>query len=204
MTDPHIPSAGDEHPVEELRPAADLALRGAVLELEKHAAETGWDQPARLFALVPTATLLADEPSLAEVIGVDPDADLTGSLTPVEQEPVGDDESLEELLVQVMWPADVHGTAVIVERLVLPPSAGEIPEDPEQAQQLVQTHPERQEVRIVAGATRTGSTYCALRVRSHDDDFALIEGVDVVPSLLELLLGTLEPDPTEQQPDAQT
>lgn len=122
----------------------------------------------------------------------------------MEQEPVGDDESLEELLVQVMWPADVHGTAVIVERLVLPPSAGEIPEDPEQAQQLVQTHPERQEVRIVAGATRTGSTYCALRVRSHDDDFALIEGVDVVPSLLELLLGTLEPDPTEQQPDAQT
>ena len=57
-----------------------------MLEIEKHAAERGWDQPARLFALVPTADLLANEPGLAEAIGVDPDADLTGSLTPIEQE----------------------------------------------------------------------------------------------------------------------
>lgn len=175
-----------------IQAAADLSLRAAVLELEKHAAESGWDQPARLFALVPTAELLANEPSLAEVIEVDPDADLTGSLTPIEQEPVGDDDQLEQLLTEVMWPAEVHGTAAIVERLVLPPSAGEIPDDPEAAAELAQNHPDRQEVRIVAGATRGGTTYCALRMRSHDDDFAVIEGVDLVPSLLQLLLATLE------------
>lgn len=177
---------------ESFEAAADLSLRAAVLELEKHASESGWDQAARLFALVPTADLLKNEPSLAEVIEVDPGADLTGSLTPVEQEPVGGDDQLEELLTQVMWPAEVHGTAVIVERLVLPPSAGELPDDPEAAQELAQNHPERQEVRIVAGASRTGTTYCALRMRSHDDDFAVIEGVDLVPSLLQLLLATLE------------
>jgi hypothetical protein len=177
---------------EEFQAAADLSLRGAVLELEKHAAESGWDQPARLFALVPTADLLANEPSLAEVIEVGPAADLTGSLTPIEQEPVGDDDQLEELLTQVGWPDEVHGTAVIVERLVLPPSVGEIPDDPEAAQELAQSHPERQEVRIVAGATRAGTTYCALRMRSHDDDLSVIEGTDLVPSLLQLLLATLE------------
>ena len=177
---------------EAFQAAADLSLRAAVLELEKHASESGWDQPSRLFALVPTADLLANEPSLAEVIQVDPNADLVGSLTPIEQEPVGDDDQLEELLTQVMWPAEVHGTAAIVERLVLPPSVGEVPDDPEAAAEMAQTHPERQEVRIVAGATRAGTTYCALRVRSHDDDFAVIEGVDLVPSLLQLLLATLE------------
>ena len=35
----------------------DPHLRTAVLEIESHAAEAGWDQPARLFALVPTADL---------------------------------------------------------------------------------------------------------------------------------------------------
>ena len=40
---------------------------------------------------------------------------------------------------------------------------------------------------MVAGATRAGSTYCALRLRAHDDDFAVIEGPDLVPALLELL-----------------
>ena len=54
---------------------------------------------------------------------------------------------------------------------------------------------------MVAAATRTGSTYCALRLRSHDDDFAVIEGPDLVPALLELLLSTLAP--SEASPDAE-
>ena len=195
MTDrPDRPEHPDLAPeTEELKPAVDLALRGAVLELERHAAGGGWDQPARLFALVSTEELIANEPGLVELLEVDPDADLTGSLTPIEQEPIPADESLEELLTEVIWPAEVHGTAVIVERLVLPPSAGEVPDDPSAAQEMAQTHPERQEVRIIAGATRTGSTYCALRLRSHDDDFSVIEGPDLVPALLELLLSTLAP-----------
>jgi hypothetical protein len=184
-----------------MAPAADLALRAAVLELEKHAAGEGWDQPARLFALVPTTQLLEDEPGLAAMLEIDPDADLTGSLTPVEQEALPVDRSLEELLSEMMWPDPVHGTAVAVERLVLPPSVTDLPEDPAAAQEVAATHPERQEVRMVAGATRAGSTWCALRLRSHDDDFAVIEGPDLVPALLELLQATLAPvDPDPRDP----
>ena len=43
-------------------PRADEGLATAVLEIERHAAEAGWDQPARLFALVETARLVAREP----------------------------------------------------------------------------------------------------------------------------------------------
>jgi hypothetical protein len=176
--------------VEELAPAADLALRAAVLELEGHAATAGWDQPARLFALVHTEELLANEPGLAEMLEVDPAADLTGSITPVEQDELPPDQPLEQLLTEMVWPEAVHGTAVIVERLVLPPTVA-LPDDQTAAQEVAETHPERQEVRMVAGATRSGSTYCALRLRSHDDDFSVIEGPDLVPALLELLQSTL-------------
>jgi hypothetical protein len=170
----------------------DLALRSVALELDRHAAEGGWDQPARLFALVHTQDLLDQEPGLAGVLGVDPAADLTASLTPVEQETLPPEEPLEELLLQMSWPPEVHGTAVVVERLVLPPSV-ELPEDDAEAQQVAETHPERQEVRMTAAATRDGATYCALRLRDHDDAQSVLEGPDLVPALLELLQATLTP-----------
>jgi hypothetical protein len=186
---------------DELAPAADLALRAAVLELEKHAAADGWDQPARLFALVSTEQLLADEPGLAAMLEVDPQADLAGSLTPVEQEALPLDRSLEDLLAEMMWPDAVHGTAAVVERLVLPPTVTDLPEDPGEAQRVAESHPEREEVRMVAGATRAGTTWCSLRLRSHDDDFAVIEGPDLVPALLQLLQATLAPvDPDAGDP----
>jgi hypothetical protein len=170
------------------------ALRAAVVELERHGSKGGWDQPARLFALVHTEELVANDPELAPALGIDPGADLTGSLTPVEQDELPPEQHLEELLAEMMWPDAVHGAAVIVERLVLPPTV-ELPGDHAAAQQVATTHPERQEVRMVAGATRGGSTYCALRLRSHDDDLAVLQGEDLVPALLELLQATLEHEP---------
>jgi len=105
----------------------------------------------------------------------------------------------------VMWPPEVHGTAVAVERLVLPPSVADLPEDPAAAQEVAATHPDREEVRMVVGATRGGSTYCALRLRSHDEDRAVIEGPALVPALLELLQATLLAEPSagarERRPD---
>ena len=191
MTDePTNPAAPDPETAEPLTAAADLPLRAAVLELERHASAGGWDQPARLFALVHTQELLANEPGLAEMLEVDPAADLTGSLTPIEQDELPAEVPLEQMLTEMAWPEAVHGTAVIVERLVLPPTV-ELPEDEAAAQQLAESHPERQEVRMVAAATRTGSTYCALRLRAHDEDFSVIEGPDLVPALLELLQATL-------------
>jgi hypothetical protein len=171
---------------------AEAALRETVREIEAYAAEAGWDQPARLFALVPTTDLLQREPGLAEALGVD-DETTPEDLTPVEQEPVPADQEVEEVLARIMWPAEVFGCAAVVERLVLPPSVDdELPEDPEEAQAFAADHPDRQEVRIVAAATRAGSTYCALRMRSHDDEFSVLESRDLVPALLELLSGTLE------------
>jgi hypothetical protein len=87
----------------------------------------------------------------------------------------------------------VAGCAAVVERLVLPPEAdGAIPEDPAAAEQFAQEHPDRQEVRIAAGVTRAGASYCALRLRSHDDAQSVVDGTGLVPGLLDLLRTTLE------------
>jgi hypothetical protein len=172
-------------------PEADPVVRAAVLEIEQHAAEAGWDQPARLYALVPTSDLLAREPALAAAMGLD--AAAAGSLTPVEQDEVPQDQALEDVLSRIMWPAEVYGAAAVVERLVLPPAAdGALPEDPDAALEYAAEHPDREEVRIVAAATRAGSTYCALRLRAHDDALSVLEAPDLVPGLLELLRSTLE------------
>jgi hypothetical protein len=203
LTDPTAAASNGQPPLSDELPQLDIALRAAVLELDRHAAASGWDQPARLFALVHTEALLAEEPGLVDMLGVDPTMDLTGSLTPVEQEPLPADRPLEELLTEMMWPAEVHGCGVVVERLVLPPTVA-LPEDDAEAQHVASTHPERQEVRMTAAATRTGSTYAALRLRDHDDDLHVVEGADLVPALLELLQATLAPtdplDPRSARP----
>ena len=171
----------------------DAALATAVLEIESHASETGWDQPARLYALVDTAQLLEREPGLAASMGIDAQ---TGPLTAVEQDGLAPDRSLEDVLATITWPDGVAGCAAVVERLVLPPAAdAEIPEDPAAAEEFARDHPDRQEVRIVAGATRAGTTYCALRLRAHDDALSVVGGADLVPHLLDLLSATLDDGP---------
>ena len=175
----------------------DPALAAAVLEIESHIAEGGWDQPARLYALVDTGQLVAREPALAAAMGLDA-ASEQGSLTPVEQDELAPDQLLERVLESIVWPGGVAGCAAVVERLVLPPDAdAEIPEDRARAEEFAREHPDRQEVRIVAGATRGGSTYCALRLRAHDDAQSVVGGADLVPALLDLLRSTLVDDPEE-------
>jgi len=170
----------------------DPALASAVLEIESHIAGSGWDQPARLYALVETGQLVEREPALAAAMGLDESA-AQGSLTPVEQDQLTPDQPLEQVLESITWPESVSGCAAVVERLVLPRAAdAEIPEDPAGAEEFAREHPDRQEVRIVAGATRAGATYCALRLRSHDDDQSVVTGNDLVPALLQLLTATLE------------
>ena len=170
----------------------DPALAAAVLEIESHIAGEGWDQPARLYALVDTAELVRREPALASMMGLDA-ASAQGSLTPVEQDQLAPDQPLEVVLESIVWPEEVAGCAAVVERLVLPPDAdAHIPEDQAAAEEFAREHPDRQEVRIVAGATRAGATYCALRLRSHDDDQSVVGGGDLVPALLQLLRATLE------------
>ena len=173
----------------------DPALASVVLELEKHHAQSGWDQPARLYALVDTASFVKAEPALASMLGLD-DSREQGSLTPIEQDELP--AELEEALGSIAWPPSVAGCAVVVERLVLPPAAdGHIPEDPSAAEEFAREHPGRQEVRMVAGVTRSGSAYCAIRLRSEDDDAAVMGGVDVVPNLVAALRDTLSDEAAE-------
>ncbi|WP_246861944.1 PPA1309 family protein [Nocardioides sp. SYSU D00065] len=184
----------------------DPALAAAVLEIEAHVAQEGWDQPARLYALVDTAELVAQEPALAAAMAIDGPGD-DGSFTPIEQEGLPPGQALEEALPSIVWPDAVAGCAAVIERLVLPPGADDdLPEDPAAAELYAREHPHRQEVRMVAGVTRAGASYCALRLRAHDDEQSVVNGTELVPGLLELLHATLHDphDPrhssTEQGP----
>ncbi len=113
-----------------MSPIADPAgaLADVVREVEAHASRSGWDQPAQLFALVETADLVEREPHLAEVLGVEAQAE---GLTPVEQETTS--ESLEELLSTILWPPEVAGCAVVLEAMTVPPDAEHVPDDAEAA-----------------------------------------------------------------------
>jgi len=169
--------------------AGESPLARVVREIEAHAHEGGWDQPPQLYALVPTAELLAREPALAQQLGLDAGTG-AGSLTPVQQEALPDDRPLEETLQQIMWPEDVAGCAAVLERLTLPPEAErDLPDDPVRAQEFAAAHPGRQEVRLAAGVSRDGNQHCVLRVRTHEG--ALVQGPDLVPNLSRLLLDTL-------------
>ena len=153
----------------------DEALAAAVLEIERHAAAAGWDQPARLFALVETAELVAREPQLAASLGdATAHADRAGGPRPR--------ASLEDQL-------DRHHLARDGPRLRRPGRAvraaarrrgASCPTTPASAAAYASEHPDRQEVRIVAAATRTGASYCALRLRAHDEDDL---GADRTPTL---------------------
>ena len=161
------------------------------LDIERHAAAAGWDQPPRLFALVETADLLRREPQLAAQLDKHQDED-PGDLTPVEQDDLPQHATIEELLGSIAWPPEVLGTALTVERLMVPPEAErEMPQDESAALQWLADHPERQEVRIVVAVLRDGSRSAALRMRAHDDETSVLTGENLVPGLAEALGATL-------------
>lgn len=193
-TSPNPPSAAQPS-------LAELSLAEAVREIEQHVAGDGWDQPSRIYALVDTAAFVAAQPGVASLMGITvADHD---TFTPVEQDDLPAGSQVEDVLQGIEWPNQVLGAAVVLERLVLPPAAdAELPEDPAAAQEYARKHPDRQEVRMVAGATREGLTHCVLRLRSHDDDLSVIDGTHLVPGLLELLLATLDAEPAAPSPQA--
>lgn len=160
------------------------------VDLERQVAGDGWDRPARLFALVETADLLRREPRLASELGGHPGE--PGQLTPVDQGELPTYSSMDELLTGISWPPEVLGTAVAVERLMVPPSAEtEMPQGQEEALQWLAEHPERQEVRLVVAVLRDGSRAAAVRLRAHDDDTSVLSGPDLVPGLADALAATL-------------
>ncbi len=164
-------------------------LTRLVIDVERHVAAGGWDQPPQLFALVETADLLRREPQLADVLGLV--ADEPGGLTPVDQGELPAHASLEELLGGLAWPPDVLGAALAVERLMVPREVeDQLPADQDSALQWLAEHPDRQEVRLVVAVLRDGTRAAALRMRAHDDETSVLSGRDLVPGLAEALAET--------------
>ncbi len=168
------------------------ALVAALVELEHHVADAGWDTPPRLFALVETDALAAAEPDLARSLGLRTTADgaAPGALTAIEQDTFAASGDLLADLDGIEWPDEVFGTAVAAVRTFLPAGADvELPEDPDAAASFVAAHPSAQEIRVVVGVDRSGQQHGVARLRSQPDE--LLGGSDLVPGLAAALAHTL-------------
>lgn len=167
------------------------SLVTALLEIERHVGHGGWDQPARLFALVPTADLLAAEPSLAGQLAVRSDLP-ADALSSVEQDDFharGEDPL--EALEAIAWPPAVAGVAIVLERAFLSTEhEADLPSDPDAAARFVAAHPERHDMRVVVGVLRDGERHGVARFASHPED--LVGAEDLVPGLAERLAATLD------------
>jgi len=173
--------------------SAAQALARAVTETETHVAAHGWDQPVRVFALVRTAEALEADPDVADLLDtatVEEARTNPELLMVVEQEGLPPAADLEHLLAQLAWPDSVHGAAISVERLVLPPAAQEEAEaitDAAKRLAFLQERPDREDIRMVVGVLRSGESWCALRSRTHDDDASIYQGEQLVPGLVEAM-----------------
>lgn len=170
-------------------------LLTAALDIERHVASQGWDQPSLLFALVPTDHLRAEQPELAARLGV---AEGGPALTTFEQPAPPDDEDLDVFLAQIEWPGEIAGAALVVERIVLPPEAeSDIANRPDAAT-AAREHPAAQDMRIVVAVTRDGQQMSVLRLRgsqggpagSARTEDSVLTGPDLVPGLSGALLAT--------------
>ncbi|HEY3261496.1 MAG TPA: PPA1309 family protein [Pseudonocardiaceae bacterium] len=177
------------------------ALPEVAREIEEFVAAGGWDQPVQLFALVPTAALLAAEPAMAGQL------DAAVPLTPIAQEPLAEPE-LDVALAGIAWPDEVSGCAVVQEIVVLPPSAeaeltanegagdnaAESTRDSAVLARLAAAHPARREARMVAAVLRDGPGACVLRLRGDEDVLEeVVEHPDLAPNLLDALRQTFAP-----------
>lgn len=168
------------------------ALLAALVELEHHVAEGGWDAPPRLFALVETDALALAEPDLARALGLRTTADgaAPGALTAIEQDTFAPSDDLLSDLGAIEWPDGVFGTAVATIRTFLPSSVEvDLPDDPAAAAALVAGHPAAQEIRVVVGVDRSGAQHGVARLRTQPEE--LLAGTDLVPGLATALAHTL-------------
>jgi hypothetical protein len=161
-----------------------------------------------MFALVPTADLVAAQPELEEQL------DEGDELTPVAQEAFPDDITggsiaLDEFLATTSWPPAVHGCVLVQEIVVLPPDAESTLDDAlaplladhdaadAAARAAAEAHPERREARLFAAVLRDGASLCLLQLRPEDDaddfgDLDLRTYPNLAPNLVEALHHTFE------------
>lgn len=165
------------------------ALKRVTHEIECGSARLGWDQPATIYALVATSTLL-DTPGLPEDVAQQIRSSWDGQaehLSAILQDSLGTDD-LEEVLPQLAWPETVTGAVISAERIIVPPEVEDAaPEDPEEALEFITNHPTRTDVRLTIGVLRSGESWCMVRARTFDTDDRVGTGENLVPALVESL-----------------
>jgi hypothetical protein len=192
----------------------ESALYRCIREVAEFADAEGWDRPPQMFALVPTADLVAAEPALQDQL------DDGAELTPIAQEPFPDDVAgelaLDEFLATTSWPEAVRGCVLVQQIVVLPPDAEQTLDeaiepllaDREAADRAARdaaiTHPGRRDARLFAGVLRDGVSLSLLQIRPEEDeddpfgnDIDLRTAPNLAPNLLQALAHTLENDPED-------
>jgi hypothetical protein len=187
---------------------AELVLARSVREVAEFVDAEGWGHPPQMFALVPTADLVAAQPELEEQL------DEGDELTPVAQEAFPDDITggsiaLDEFLATTSWPPAVRGCVLVQEIVVLPPDAESTLDDAlaplladhdaadAAARAAAEAHPERREARLFAAVLRDGASLCLLQLRPEDDaddfgDLDLRTYPNLAANLVEALHHTFE------------
>ncbi|MEV6339556.1 PPA1309 family protein [Nocardia vinacea] len=187
---------------------AELVLARSVREVAEFVDAEGWGRPPQMFALVPTADLVAAEPGLLDQL------DQGSELTPIAQESFPEDitggsMALDEFLATTSWPEAVSGCVLVQEIVVLPPDAESTLDDAltplladheaadAAARAAAETHPGRRTARLFAAVLRTGADLCLLQVKPEDDvddfgDLDLRTHPNLAPNLIEALHHTME------------
>lgn len=184
------------------------ALARCVHEVVDHIDAEGWDQPPKLYALVPTELLAAAEPGLLDQLEDGAD------YTPIEQEPLPDDiiggsRALEEFLATTNWPDSVEGCILVQEIVVLPPAAESdldhavepVLTDEHAADEIARltadAHPDRRAARLFVGVLRDGPSLSLLQMRPDEDadpyaELQLLTYDGLAPHLVHALYATLD------------
>lgn len=187
---------------------AELVLSRSVREVAEFVDAEGWGRPPQMFALVPTADLVAAEPGLLDQL------DQGSELTPIAQESFPEDitggsMALDEFLATTSWPEAVSGCVLVQEIVVLPPDAESTLDEAftplladheaadAAARAAAETHPERRTARLFAAVLRAGAELCLLQVKPEDDadefgDLDLRTYPNLAPNLIEALHHTME------------
>lgn len=187
---------------------AELVLSRAIREVAEYADAEGWGRPPQMFALVPTADLVAAEPSLLDQL------DQGDELTPIAQEPLPEDitggsMALDEFLATTSWPPAVRGCVLVQEIVVLPPDAESTLDDAlaplladadaadAAGRAAAEAHPERRQARLFAAVLREGAGLALLQLKPGEDaddfgDLDLRTYPNLAPNVLDALRHTLD------------
>ncbi|WP_054814975.1 PPA1309 family protein [Nocardia arizonensis] len=186
---------------------AELVLARSVREVAEFSDAEGWGRPPQMFALVPTADLVAAEPGLLDQL------DEGNELTPIAQEAFPEDitggsMALDEFLATTTWPPAVLGCVLVQEIVVLPPDAESTLDDAlaplladheaadAAARAAAASHPRRREARLLAAVLRDGASLCLLQLRPEEEedfgDLDLRTYPNLAPNLVEALHHTFE------------